>query len=81
MSLTLSTPARIAIHDYFNDAWTYGLVDFESDTVAFFKVNRVDLAEFPELAGIYGLRLTDTTFTEYADAVQYVAAVAAEAGR
>jgi hypothetical protein len=81
MSIIFAQPTRDNIHQYFHDAWAYGLVDFESDTCAFFKVNAADLHEFPELAGVYGLRLTDRTFTEYADAVQYVAAVAQEAGR
>jgi hypothetical protein len=81
VTMTFTQPTHDAIHEYFRDAWDYGLVDFESDTVAFFKVNAADLHEFPELAGVYGLRLTDSTFTEYVNAVEYVAAVAEEAGR
>lgn len=78
---TMNQPTHDAVHAYFHDAWMYGLVDFESDTCAFFKVNAADLAEFPELASVYGLRLTDTDFEEFSNPAQYVAAVAEEAGR
>lgn len=75
------TPSHtdLAIHAYFDDAWTYGLVDFETVDCAFFKVNAADQAAFPELAGIYGVKLTAQTFATYADASAYVQAVAEEA--
>ena len=67
-----------SLTDYFADAWLYGLVDYETPTCAFFKVQSVDLDAFPELQGVFAVRVRPGGLDLYAGPQQYVVAVANE---
>ena len=47
-----------AVHFY--EEWNNGGADEELGRVGYFAVQRKDIAEFPELDGVYGVRLEES---------------------
>lgn len=71
-------PPSTPVFDYYQDCLFYSMADITTPEAAYFRVNPVDVDAFPELAGVYGLKLDAERATIYQTIDQFAAAVAGE---
>jgi hypothetical protein len=62
--------------DYFADAHAQGCCDIEIADSGFWLVAKADVDEFPTLAGTFGVQLSPTGLTTYANREDFMNAVA-----